>query len=387
MWYAKNIKPTGKVETEAKGLEVKGNQKTGVQEHPDQRSGAAPDQVEKNTLQPLKDVYDYGGDNTTPEKVRYRIWATNTTTKKESDEIAGLDTEGVYYNQLDYTDVIPEGLRTQKLWIPVQFISRSVRASQTKAEEAHDLEVLGENKFTVSDLTLYLAVKQNQTITDPAMLSDPNNIVSEEVANDPHATLPTNAMVKYDLKANLLESLIEADGVIGASDAKVQKYVYYADADGNKVDTIDQAVFYGIDLEQMFWDKVIRSVPYTMANVDGFFQQFNVLGFKYSLKTRTDWRVDFHQNLMRYFRPNEKGDATLTGTRVGNVYSIAPADLQFEGIFVDHHFDNQGTANLENTWKTGTDNHDSYKWNTHSRPTVEQILWYFQRLSPTRYSW
>ena len=335
MWYAKNIKPTGKVET--------------------------------NTYQPLKDVYDYGGDNTTPEKVRYRIWATNTTKKTESDEIAGLDTEGVYYNQLDYTDVIPEGLRTQKLWIPVQFISRSVGASQTKAEEAHDLEVLGENKFTVSDLTLYLVVKQNQTITDPAMLSDPNNIVSEEVANDPHAALPTNAMVTYDLKANLLESLIEADGVIGASDEKVQKYVYYAD--GNKVDTIDQAVFYGIDLEQMFWDKVIRSVPYTMANVDGFFQQFNVLGFKYSLKTRTDWRVDFHQNLMRYFRPNNHGDATLTGTRDENgVYSIAPADLQFEGIFVDHHFDN-GTA-PENTWKTGTDNHDSYKWNTHSRPTV-----------------
>ncbi len=132
MWYAKNVKPEGKVETEAEGLELKAGQKTGVEKDPDKPSDAAPDQIDSNTWTPLKDVYDYGGDNISPEKVRYRIWATNTTKKTESKEIPGLDVGGVYYDQLDYTDVVPEGLRTQKIWIPVQFISKTVRPARQR---------------------------------------------------------------------------------------------------------------------------------------------------------------------------------------------------------------------------------------------------------------
>ena len=369
MWYAKNVKPEGKVETEAEGLELKAGQKTGVEIDPGKPSAAAPDQIDSNnTRTPLKDVYDYGGDNISPEKVRYRIWATNTTKKTESKEIPGLDVGGVYYDQLDYTDVVPEGLRTQKIWIPVQFISKTVRPGQTKAAEAHDLEVLKENKFTVNDLTLYLATKVNQSVTDPKQFDDQEKVFTKDEA-DSAGTLPDDAIVSYDLKTELLDPLISADGDINAAGGDVASYVYYADAEGNKVSDIEQAVYYGIDIEQMFWNQALRSVRYTKKGVDGFFQQFNLLGFKYSLKTRTDWRVDFYQNLMRYFRPNENCDATLTGTPDGKV---APAELQFEGIFVDHHFVDNAAAN-ENTWdwNNGKENHDGYKWNEHSRPTVD----------------
>lgn len=68
MWYAKNVKPEGKVETEAEGLELKAGQKTGVEIDPGKLSGAAPDQADSNTRTPLKDVYDYSGDNISPEK-------------------------------------------------------------------------------------------------------------------------------------------------------------------------------------------------------------------------------------------------------------------------------------------------------------------------------
>ena len=39
----------------------------------------------------------------------------------------------------------------------------------------------------------------------------------------------------------------------------------------------------------------------------GYFFQHNLLAFDYNLAVRTDWRIDYHQNLMRHFEPNETG--------------------------------------------------------------------------------
>ena len=73
-------------------------------------SSQAYDQLEKdNTVTPITDFYDYGADNKTPNSIRYRVWATNTTAKGNSTEIPGLDDSGVYYNELNYVDVLSGG--------------------------------------------------------------------------------------------------------------------------------------------------------------------------------------------------------------------------------------------------------------------------------------
>ena len=160
LWYAKRIEPKAQVESETVA-EDKTDVPSGVEinpDLPDTTTAWGTTGTDTNTAQPLEDVYDYEGDNKTPSKVKYRIWATNKNKKtpNESDkEIANLDTGGVYYRELNYQDVMPEGLRTQKLWIPVQFISKTVQDSQPD-RDSDSLRILGENKFTVSEFKLYL---------------------------------------------------------------------------------------------------------------------------------------------------------------------------------------------------------------------------------------
>lgn len=112
MWYAKQKEPAGKVETNAVGLRDEGTpeeRKRGTQIDPKKADSSAYDQLEKdNTVTPITDFYDYGADNKTPNSIRYRVWATNTTAKGNSTEIPGLDDSGVYYNELNYVDVLPE---------------------------------------------------------------------------------------------------------------------------------------------------------------------------------------------------------------------------------------------------------------------------------------
>ena len=73
---------------------------------------------------------------------------------------------------MNYQDVLPEGLRTQKLWIPVQFISKTVRDSQPDAD-SDELEILEENRFEVSAFKLYTAKDVDQKSSELTR-SDPN---------------------------------------------------------------------------------------------------------------------------------------------------------------------------------------------------------------------
>lgn len=107
LWYARTIEPRVQIDSET--VDLKNNRVgSGRQNDPTKDDTSAPDMVEGNTNTPLKDVYDYGGDNLKPDTLRFRVWATNKTTKElDTLEIPGLDIKGAYYDQLNYSDVLP----------------------------------------------------------------------------------------------------------------------------------------------------------------------------------------------------------------------------------------------------------------------------------------
>ncbi|MCD7906735.1 MAG: hypothetical protein LUH04_03390, partial [Clostridium sp.] len=317
--------------------------------------------VDENTAQPLQDVYDYDSDNKEPNKVKYRIWAVNGTKQQREKadsgrEIENLDLTGVYFRELDYQDVLPEGLRTGKLWIPVQFISKTARGAQTDLD-SDELDVLGENRFGVSRFKLYTAKDADQkssalTRSDPAVFgSDYDN---------------TNV---FDMKKEMLDDLIEADGLLdGIGNPLVARYMTYEKADGTATDDIDQARYYCVDIEAMFLDGVLEPVRLDTAD-GGYFLQHNLLAFDYSLKVRTPWRIDYHQNMLRFFGPNEEGNATLTGVResvpegqpASDQFTEEPAELLFEGIFADRKYAEGESHNSA----------QEKAWDLNSRPTVD----------------
>ena len=121
-----------------------------------------------NTVTPITDFYDYGADNKTPNSIRYRVWATNTTTKGNSTEIPGLDDSGVYYNELNYVDVAPGGPDTAYLGFRIQFIRKTISDKQSNGSfDTEQLKnVVGENKFAVSELyAVYSKKKQIGPLT------------------------------------------------------------------------------------------------------------------------------------------------------------------------------------------------------------------------------
>lgn len=340
LWYARTIEPRVQIDSET--VDLKNNRVgSGRQNDPTKDDTSAPDMVEGNTNTPLKDVYDYGGDNLKPDTLRFRVWATNKTTKElDTLEIPGLDIKGAYYDQLNYSDVLPEGIRTQKIWIPVQFIRKTISSKQTNGSfsDADLQNVLKENRFVVSKFKLYLANTANQKLAQDEDYTD------------------TKKTTEYDLYTELLKPLIDADGQIGSG----SKYLFYANKDGEKVTNYDDAFFYGIDTEAMFADKELTPVKYKDPKSDGYFLQDNILAMDYQLTVRTNWKIDYHQNLLRYFGPNTAGNedhATLTGkwNEALKAYTTDPAELEFEGIFAEKYYNEKN--------ETGG-------WDTYSRPTV-----------------
>ena len=361
IWYAANIAPNGSTNTETiNGEDGKAATKpAGVEINTAVANTTRDDGLDSNTAQPLQDIYDYDSDNKEPNKVKYRIWAVNGTKQKKDEsgrEVENLDLTGVYFRELNYQDVLPEGLRTQKLWIPVQFISKTARAAQTDLD-SDELKVLEENRFEVSTFKLYTARDLDQKSSELTR-SDPN-VFGSDYSN-------TNV---FDLKKEMLDDLTEADGLLsGTSNPLVSKYMTYETADGTATEEIDEARYYCVDLEAMFLDGVLEPVQLDTED-GGYFLQHNLLAFDYSLKVRTPWRIDYHQNLMRFFGPNKEGNATLTGVRervpegqpASDQFTEDPAELLFEGIFADRKY-------------AAGEAHDSTRekeWDLNSRPTVD----------------
>ena len=173
-------------------------------------------------------------------------------TKQKKDEsgreVENLDLTGVYFRELNYQDVLPEGLRTQKLWIPVQFISKTARAAQTDLD-SDELKVLKENRFEVSAFKLYTARDVDQKSSELTR-SDPN-VFGADYNN-------TNV---FDLKKEMLDDLTEADGLLsGTSNPLVSKYMTYETADGTVTEEIGEARYYCVNLEAMFLDGVLDPV-------------------------------------------------------------------------------------------------------------------------------
>ena len=361
VWYAVNIAPNGSTNAETvNGEDDKTAAKpAGVEINTAVANTTRDDSLDANTAQPLQDVYDYDSDNKEPNKVKYRIWAVNGTKQKKDEsgrEVENLDLTGVYFRELNYQDVLPEGLRTQKLWIPVQFISKTARAAQTDLD-SDELKVLKENRFEVSAFKLYTARDVDQKSSELTR-SDPN-VFGADYNN-------TNV---FDLKKEMLDDLTEADGLLsGTSNPLVSKYMTYETADGTVTEEIGEARYYCVNLEAMFLDGVLD--PVQLDTEDGsYFLQHNLLAFDYSLKVRTPWRIDYHQNLMRFFGPNKEGNATLTGVRervpegqpASDRFTEDPAELLFEGIFADRKY-------------AAGEAHDSSRkkeWDLNSRPTVD----------------
>lgn len=73
LWYARTIEPRVQIDSET--VDLKNNRVgSGRQNDPTKDDTSAPDMVEGNTNTPLKDVYDYGGDNLKPDTLRFRVW-------------------------------------------------------------------------------------------------------------------------------------------------------------------------------------------------------------------------------------------------------------------------------------------------------------------------
>ena len=363
IWYAANISPDGSANAEKLLDEDEKDTvgKHGVEVNTALVNSTRDDMTDNNTAMPLQDIYDFDSDNKEPNKVKYRIWAVNGTKQKkekteDNKEIGNLDLTGVYFREMNYQDVLPEGLRTQKLWIPVQFISKTVRDSQPDAD-SDELEILEENRFEVSAFKLYTAKDVDQKSSELTR-SDPN-VFGSDYNN-------TNV---FDLKKEMLDDLVKADGLLDkASNNLVDKYITYETADGKATDRIDQARYYCVNIEAMFLDGVLTPVEINLGD-EGYFLQNNLLAFDYNLQVRTPWRIDYHQNLMRFFGPNEKGTATLTGIRetplegetVSDQFVEEPAELLFEGIFADRKYA-KNEAHGSGQEKA---------WDLDSRPTVE----------------
>lgn len=321
-----------------------------------------PDHGTKEKPSPVSNFYDYGPDNKTPNRIAYRIWATNTTTQTipvETNAVYPMDTTGTYYKEIDYSSTAPNGLRTQKIWIPVEFINEKYSPGQ--GAETEDVKTLGSNKFVVDRLVLKTATQANQRNTNVTSMPSPSSV---------------NA---FDLKAYVLDEMIQTGGLpVGEKAA----YVSYADADREPVTEPDQARYYCIDLEKMFLDQVSYTdaggTVHTLSPVKtdstgtkafdpnaedlSYYLQMNTLAFDYRLKVRTGWLTNFVKNRQRYFGPNKNGTATLTGEN-----GAVPADLIFEGIFVDRYYKANEPVNSGNT----VEGSESYKeWDLESKPTV-----------------
>ncbi|WP_159456415.1 hypothetical protein, partial [Intestinibacillus massiliensis] len=315
------------------------------------------------------EIYDYGVDNKTPNTQRFRMWAVNTSKEGlkayAADET--LDTAGVYYDKLSYENAMPEGLRTQKLWIPAQFLTKTAYAGQQKATEgADDVAVLRENKYAVDTFTLRTAAAPNQTHTAPGASAKPTN--------------------EFDLMQFALADIMENDGEIAPA---YSKYISYAGRDGNPAASKENARYFLIDLDKMFVDgasytdaagNLVKLTPvkvaadgqsaYDPSSSEGYFLQHNVVSCNYGVKVRTDWLIDFQKNRRRFFGPNAEGNATLTGVRntgpagaaaPGYAEGEEPADLLFEGVFVDRFYEAD-----EDPAGAGTDK----AWDSKSRPGV-----------------
>lgn len=287
MWYAKQKEPAGKVETNAVGLRDEGTpeeRKRGTQIDPKKADTSAFDQMESNnnnnnTVTPITDFYDYGADNKTPNSIRYRVWATNTTAKGNSTEIPGLDDSGVYYNELNYVDVLPEGLRTQHIWIPIQFIRKTISDKQSNGSfDTEQLKnVVGENKFAVSELMLYTAKEANWALTSADGRTDSGKVATYNLYE---AML--NSLIKVDGDLSQAGSVLKDDGSDEPISGKnIKDYIFYVDASGNRTDNYADAVYYEIDVEKMFGTTKDGDIL-TPAKLDadsggGYFLQNNLL--------------------------------------------------------------------------------------------------------------
>lgn len=223
--------------------------------------------------------------------------------------------------------------------------------------DSDELKVLKENRFEVSAFKLYTARDVDQKSSELTR-SDPN-VFGADYNN-------TNV---FDLKKEMLDDLTEADGLLsGTSNPLVSKYMTYETADGTVTEEIGEARYYCVNLEAMFLDGVLD--PVQLDTEDGsYFLQHNLLAFDYNLKVRTPWRIDYHQNLMRFFGPNKEGNATLTGVRervpegqpASDRFTEDPAELLFEGIFADRKYAGGRGARFQ----------PKKRWDLNSRPTVD----------------